>query len=66
MLVDLTVKVATSIMDWIPVNPMQKLYQYWNIDYTFAQPPDVCSFVNAFGQEAGIADQEDQFVTDRR
>lgn len=66
MLVDLSVRVATSIMDWIPVTPMQRLYEYWNIDFTFAQPPAACSFANAFGQEVGIEDSEDQFVTDQR
>lgn len=53
-------------MDWIPVNPLQLAYEYWNIDYTFAQPPEMCSFENAFGQEAGIADQQDDFVIDQR
>lgn len=65
-LVDLSVRVATSIMDWIPVTPVQKAYEYWNIDFTFAQPPEDCSFANAFGQEAGIENEVDDFVIDQR
>lgn len=65
-LVDLSVRVATSIMDWIPVNPLQNLYEYWNIDYTFAQPPEISSFNNAFGQEAGLANEVDDFIVDQR
>ncbi|KAL1409904.1 hypothetical protein Q8F55_003903 [Vanrija albida] len=65
-LVDLSVRVATSIMDWIPVNPLQLAYEYWNIDYTFAQPPEISSFENAFAQEAGIAEEQDDFVVDQR
>lgn len=53
-------------MDWIPVDPMQMLYEYWNIDYTFAQPPEASSFENSFGQEDGITASEDQFVIDQR
>lgn len=53
-------------MDWIPVTSMQMLYEYWNVDFTFAQPPEAASFTNAFGQEVGIADSEDRFVTDQR
>ena len=45
---------------------MQMLYEYWNVDFTFAQPPEDSSFANAFGQEAGIADSADRFVTDER
>lgn len=66
MLVDISVRVATSIMDWIPVTPMQRLYEYWNVDFTFAQPPASSSFANAFGQEVGVVNSEDQFVTDQR
>ncbi|WVR09269.1 hypothetical protein IAU60_006334 [Kwoniella sp. DSM 27419] len=66
MLVDLSVRVGTSIMDWIPVTPMQWLYEWWNIDYTFAQTPEESSLANAFGQEVGLADQADDFVLDQR
>lgn len=67
-LVDISVRVATSIMDWIPVTPMQKLYEYWNVDFTFAQTPEESSFANAFGQEVGLedADNPDLFVIDQR
>lgn len=53
-------------MDWIPVTPLQQAYEYWNIDFTFAQPPEDSSFANAFGQEAGIENEVDDFVTDQR
>ncbi|CAK9780397.1 amine oxidase [Cutaneotrichosporon oleaginosum] len=65
-LVDVSVRVATSIMDWMPVTPLQRAYEYWNIDYTFAQSPEESSFANAFAQEAGIANERDDFVVDPR
>lgn len=65
-LVDISVRVATSIMDWIPTNALQDLYEYWNIDYTFAQTPEESSFGNAFRQEAGIENEVDDFVVDQR
>ena len=47
---------------------MQMLYEYWNVDFTFAQPPAAASFENAFGQEIGVVNTEDpdQFVIDQR
>ena len=65
-LVDLSVRVATSILDWIPTTAMQMLYEYWNVDFTFAQTPEASSFANAFGQEAGVANSQDRFVVDQR
>ncbi|BEJ14164.1 hypothetical protein CspHIS471_0313380 [Cutaneotrichosporon sp. HIS471] len=65
-LVDISVRVATSIMDWIPVNALQWAYEYWNIDFTFAQTPEESSFANAFSQEAGIENERDDFVIDPR
>lgn len=65
-MVDLSVRVATSILDWVPHSALQRAYEYWNIDYTFAQPPEDSSFVNAFSQEAGIAEEVDDFVIDER
>jgi polyamine oxidase len=65
-LVDLSVRVATSILDWIPTTPMEMLYEYFNIDFTYAQTPEQSSFVNAFGQEAGVANSTDSFVVDQR
>lgn len=53
-------------MDWIPTNPLQWAYEYWNIDFTFAQTPEESSFANAFSQEAGIANEQDDFVIDQR
>lgn len=48
------------------MNPLQWAYEYWNIDYTFAQSPEASSFNNAFSQEAGIAEEVDDFVVDQR
>lgn len=65
-LVDISVRVATSIMDWIPTTALQWAYEYWNIDFTFAQTPEESSFANAFSQEAGIENERDDFVIDPR
>jgi polyamine oxidase len=53
-------------MDWLPTTALQTAYEYWNIDYTFAQPPEDSSFANTFGQEAGIENEVDDFVVDQR
>lgn len=53
-------------MDWIPTSPLQWAYEYYNVDWLFAQTPSESSFANAFGQEAGNAGDEDNFVIDQR
>lgn len=62
--VDLTARAALSILDWLPITPLQKVYEWFNVDFTFAQPPEVCSLFNTFSvsEEA----DEDRLVIDQR
>ena len=62
--VDLTARAALSILDWLPITPLQKVYEWFNVDFTFAQPPEICSLFNTFSvsEEA----DEDRLVIDQR
>lgn len=67
MEVDLTARTGLSMLGWRPKTALQRLYEWVNVDFTTAQPPQVCSLYNAFEQEdyAG-ADEPEQLVIDQR
>lgn len=62
--VDLTARAALSILDWLPKTPLEKVYEWFNVDFTFAQPPEICSLYNTFSVSEE-ADQ-DRLVIDQR
>jgi polyamine oxidase len=62
--VDITARAGLSILDWLPKTPLQKLYEWYSVDFTFAQTPEVCSLYNTFSVSEE-ADQ-DRLVIDQR
>ncbi|PWN47291.1 amine oxidase [Violaceomyces palustris] len=64
--VDLTVKAASGILGWVPTTPVEKIYEYYNIDFETAEPPQVCSFYNALGNTEGGFAPGNNLVLDPR
>lgn len=62
--VDITARAGLSILDWLPKTPLQKLYEWFSVDFTFAQPPEICSLYNTFS--VSEEEDEDQLVIDQR
>jgi polyamine oxidase len=64
--VDLSVRAASSIVGWLPTTPVDEIYEYFNIDFETAQPPNVCSFYNALGDTDGGFSPGNNLVLDQR
>lgn len=62
--VDITGRAGLSILDWLPKTALQKLYEWYNVDFTFAQPPEIISLYNTFS--VSEEDDEDRLVIDQR
>lgn len=67
MEVDLTARTGLSMLGWRPRTALERLYEWVNVDFTTAQPPEVCSLYNAFEQEDYEgSDVPEQLVIDQR
>lgn len=65
--VDLTARTALGLNGWRPRTSLERLYEWTQVDFTTAQPPEVCSLYNAFGQEEYEgSDVPEQLVIDQR
>lgn len=55
------------MLGWRPRTALERLYEWVNVDFTMAQPPEVCSLYNTFEQEDYEgSDEPEQLVIDQR
>ncbi|OZJ02862.1 hypothetical protein BZG36_04083 [Bifiguratus adelaidae] len=63
---DLTVRAGYHILGWQPTNPVEEIYEYYNIDFETAEPPEICSLYNAMSNTAGGFSPGNNLVLDPR
>ncbi|KAI8971522.1 hypothetical protein BDF20DRAFT_915323 [Mycotypha africana] len=67
--VDLSSRSALSLLGWNPDTPLKAAVEYFNIDWEFAEPAEMCSLDYATGMEDAITGSYplgNEFVVDER
>lgn len=62
--VDISTRAGFSIKDWLPRSPLEKVYEWFHTDFTYAQPPELCSLHNTFSFSE--EPEHDRLVVDQR
>lgn len=62
--VDISTRAGFSIKDWLPRSPLERVYEWFHTDFTYAQPPELCSLHNTFSFSE--EPEHDRLVTDQR
>ena len=64
--VDLSARAGASIVGYRPRTALERAYEWYNIDFTFAQSPELCSFYETFGAQENPLAAQDLLVADPR
>lgn len=49
-LVDMTLRAGLRMVNWLPTTPIEKLLEWFAVDYMLAESPDTCSLLHTFSK----------------